>query len=236
MDKIQTFLKFLSTKYNLRAHSGNSFWNLELNIGIKDREYSIKSLRNIEDVIIFSQKMSVTSKEMFCPYPWDDKIKLIPALEELLSNHHKQKHLCYLIYHEDNPVGLFYLWDFTKKKNLIIPELGEGLADSYHGKGLGGLSLDILTSIAKIEDCNAVELTTDLKNETAKNLYISRGYNKIGIIKNPLEVDQTKSFDELKTASKVREEYYFAKIFKNRENVFNYLKEKMKKQNELFSS
>ena len=56
-------------------------------------------------------------------------------------------------------------------------------------------------------EVDAVELTTDLTNDIAKHLYESRGYELLGTIKNPLEIDQTKDLSELKNAAKFREEY-----------------------------
>jgi hypothetical protein len=67
------------------------------------------------------------------------------------------------------------------------------------------------------------------------HLYELRGYELLGTIRNPLEIDQTKDLSELKKAAKFREEYHMARIFKNRENVLADLEKKRALQKELFS-
>jgi len=234
-NKVEQLVERISShSYGCSPVSGNGFRDLEFVASIRGRDYNLKPIRQARDVIIFGGGLSEWSKDMFCPYAWDDVTKAEPALRELIQNHMNGRDIAYLLFEEDSPVGFFFLWGMTRKDSgLYVPELGEGIVDSHQGRGLGGFALDMLTEIADVSEADAVELTTDLRNEVAKKLYESRGYELLGTIVNPLEIDQTKPLEELKKARKFREEYHMARIFKNRKNVLDYLTKKRERQNQL---
>lgn len=223
-----------SHNYDCHLIFGGNLNNLEFGVSIKGRSYRVRPITEAREVIEFGIGLSDWSKDMFCPYAWDDDSKAEPALRELIINHLTGRDLAYLLYEEKSPIGFFFLWGMERNASeLLIPELGEGIVDAHQNRGLGGLALDMLTDISEIAGVDAVELTTDPRNVIAKRLYESRGYELLGSIFNPLEIDQTKSIEELSQAERVREEYHMAKIFRNRDNVLDYLTQKRERQNEL---
>lgn len=227
---IERLISKLSKKYEVSHISGDSFWDLNLSLSIDTRNYEVKPIQKIEDLEKFGQSLSNLSKDMFCPFPWNNQEKAIPAFREFIQNHKEKRDLSYFIFDDSYvPIGLFFLWNVKS----AIPELGEGIIDTYHSRGLGGFALDMLTEIADILKVDAVELTTDLRNDIAKHLYESRGYEELGIIRNPLEVDQTQSLDELKDVEKFRDEYHMARVFRNRDEVLETLKKKREDQSKL---
>ncbi len=54
---------------------------------------------------------------------------------------------------------------------------------AHHGSGLGGRLLDAAIAAAVAADCEAVWLEVRVTNEAAKRLYVSRGFEAIGIRK-----------------------------------------------------
>jgi len=231
---MQNLVKLLREGYEVEVRRADSPWELALSVRLGGQEYGVRPLCEGDgDVLMeFGSSLSAWSKEMFCPYPWDDEKRLLPALREAIEDHLCGRNAAYLIRSGERPVGFFFLWGLNRNETgLAIPELGEAVVDEYQGQGIGSFMLDMLTGLALVTEKDAVELTTDLRNERARSLYESRGYELLGVIRNPLEVDQTKGMGELEGAPRVREEYHMARVFKNREAVLAYLARKREEQN-----
>ena len=144
----------------------------------------------------FSNGLSAASKESFRPYPWDSQDSLLPALHTAISQAVTGVDACYLMFHEALPVGEFFLWKAggnqdSRLHGVEVPELGIGFADSYHGRGFGGLCTRLLTIVAEHLKADGIELTTAMDNEPGYCTYLSAGYEYVGDIANPLEADVT---------------------------------------------
>jgi hypothetical protein len=160
--------------------------------------FEIRNVRedDLEAFLAFSGQLSAASKEAFRPYPWDSEDRLLPALRTAISQAVGRVDACYFLLHEALPVGEFFLWKAggnqdSRLHGLEIPELGVGFADTYHGRGLGGLSTRFLTIVAEHLKADGIELTTTMDNEPGFRTYLGAGYEYIGDIANPLEVDVT---------------------------------------------
>jgi len=234
---MEKLVRFLRGRYDIEVMRADSAWEVHLWLRLSGGSYEVRPIcaGDLEVLERFGASLSAWSKEMFCPYPWDDAARLGPALEEAIQQHLGRRNAAYLVLSGEKPVGFFFLWNLKENEaGLQIPELGEGVIDECQGRGLGSFMLDMLTELAFVTGKDAVELTTDLRNERAKRLYESRGYELLGTIKNPLEVDQTGRVEELKRAREVREEHHMARIFRNRQAVLACLNGKREEQNKLF--
>ena len=231
---MEGLLKLLRQRYEVTAPRADSPWELELSVRLAGQDHDVRPLCDGDEEALkeFGNSLSAWSKEMFCPYPWDDEKTLASALHGAIRDHLSRRNAAYLVRSGSRPAGFFFLWNLNRNQaGLHIPELGEGVADSYQGQGIGSFMLDMLTALANVTGKDAVELTTDLRNTRARSLYESRGYELLGVIRNPLEVDQTRPARELEQAPRVREEHHMARVFRNRDPVLAYLKSKREEQN-----
>ena len=118
------------------------------------------------------------------------------ALDHAVEQLVKRVDVAYIIERKGVPVAHYFLWkaggnEYSAKYGLQIPELGIAVADKYHGRGLGGLIVAILLTFAEQLGSDAVELTTCKDNESGWQTYLRSGFEHIGFIWNPLEVDVT---------------------------------------------
>jgi hypothetical protein len=174
-------------------------WDVHLVFSLP--ESGLCEIRNVraddlETFLAFSDGLSPASRESFRPYPWDSKDQLLPALHTAISQSLARVDVCFLMFHEALPVGEFFLWKAggnpdSRIYGVEVPELGIGLADSYHGRGLGGLCTRLLTLVAEHLMVDGIELTTAMDNEPGFHTYLSASYEYVGDIANPLEVDVT---------------------------------------------
>ena len=197
--------------------------------------FEIRNVRadDLETFLAFSDGLSPASRESFRPYPWDSKDQLLPALRTAISQAVTGVDACYLMFHETLPVGEFFLWKAggnpdSRVYGLEVPELGIGFADSYHGRGLGGLCTRLLTIVAEHLKADGIELTTAMDNEPGFRTYLSAGYEYVGDIANPLEVDVTAVLGDQASAARWRLERQMIHVINpnRRAAILAYLAEK----------
>ena len=211
-------------------------WDVLISFGLPGRGlYEIRNVRadDLETFRAFSDGLSAASREAFRPYPWDSQDRLLPALRLAISQAVGRVDACYLMFREACPVGEFFLWKAggnpdSRVYGVEVPELGIGLADAYHGRGLGGLCTRLLTIVAEHLKADGIELTTALDNEPGFHTYLNAGYECVGDIVNPLEADVTAVLGEQATAARWRVERQMIHVLNQsrRADVLAYLAEK----------
>jgi len=197
--------------------------------------FEIRNVRedDLETFLAFSDGLRAASRESFRPYPWDNLDRLLPALRTAINQAVTGVDACYLMFHEALPVGEFFLWKAggnpdSRLYGVEVPELGIGFADSYHGRGLGGLCTRLLTIVAEHLKTDGIELTTAMDNEAGFCTYLSAGYEYVGDIANPLEADVTAILAEQTSAAWWRLERQMVYVINRsrRAALFGYLAEK----------
>ena len=193
-------------------------------------------IRNItkDDIVLlesFKHELSDRSRELFCPYPWDDPAKLREALTAAAKKSIEFNDVSFVILLNSKPIGHFFLWgaggnSHSLRYGVDIPELGVAIADSYQGKGLGLLAVRILQEVAEILKKDAIELTTALSNDGGWSIYHKAGFVYTGNIVNPLEVDVTLVSAGQVLAEKYREERQMVYVidYQKQKEIMNYLK------------
>jgi GNAT superfamily N-acetyltransferase len=183
--------------------------------------------------LAFSDGLSPASRESFRPYPWDSKDQLLSALRTAISQTVMGVDVCYLMFHEGLPVGEFFLWKAggnldSRIYGVEVPELGIGFADSYQGRGLGGLCTRFLTIVAEHLKADGIELTTAMDNEAGFRTYLNAGYEYVGDIANPLETDVTAALGEPASVARWRLERQMVRVINwgRRTVLLGYLAEK----------
>lgn len=198
------------------------------------------TIRNLKrddlDLLLgFRDRLSAKSRELFCPYPWENEPALKKALATAIDNADKKIDAAYLILAGGAPVGHFFLWKAggnpaSRARGVEVPELGVAVADAFQGRGLGSLSVAVLKAVAMSARADAIELTTDLSNAGGWSTYLKAGFRHIGNILNPLGVDVT-AVDEGRVAPcRFRQERQMVYIIdRSKENaVLEYLASKRK--------
>ena len=197
--------------------------------------FEIRNVRedDLATFLTFSDGLSPGSKESFRPYPWDRQDQLIPALRTAISQTLARVDVCYLMFNGGLPVGEFFLWKAggnpdSRVYGLEVPELGIGFADSYHGRGLGGLCTRLLTIVAEHLKADGIELTTAMSNEPGFHTYLTAGYEYVGDIANPLEADVTAVLGDQISATRWRLERQMIHVINQnqRAELLVYLAEK----------
>ena len=179
----------------------------------------------------FSDRLGPTSKDLFCPYPWDDPVGLPRALQEAVE--HAVERIdasCVMEDARHDVIGHFFLWKaggnpHSRQYEVQVPELGVAIADEFQGRGLGGLAVRILQAAARALHADAVELTTAPTNEAGWNTYRRCEFQYVGMISNPLEVDVTAAVGGEATAAKYRQERQMVYLIneEKRARVLDYL-------------
>lgn len=210
---------------------------METQFKAKDGEVlNVRSLKAGDAEILkkFGLQLSNASKILFCPYPWEDQSKLSLALGKAVEKALSGIDSSYLIFNPQiEPVGHFFLWKaggnpLSKKFGVEVPELGVAIADSYQGKGLGYFAVEFLKKIAADTQSDAIELTTAPANQGGSNTYAKSGFEYVGNILNPLEVDVTEAAEGKTVAQKYRAEKQMVYIINpdKKKGVLEYLKYK----------
>ena len=197
---------------------------------------SALTIRNItqDDVVLlesFKHELSDRSRELFCPYPWNNIEKLREAVTSAVRKSVDLADASYIISINNKPIGHFFLWgaggnSHSLRYGVDIPELGVAIADSYQGKGLGFLAVRILQEVAKNLKKDAIELTTALSNHGGWSTYLKAGFIYTGDIKNPLEVDATLAVLGQVLTERYRQERQMVYIInrKKQQEIMSYLK------------
>jgi RimJ/RimL family protein N-acetyltransferase len=196
-------------------------------------ELCIRSMngKDVSSLQNFGARLGPVSKDLFCPYPWDEPEELLESFRKAIERTLNRIDASYLIEIADHEViGHFFLWKaggnpHSRQHHVQVPELGVAIADEWQGKGLGGLAVRILQAVAVHLGADAVELTTALNNEAGWKTYLRCGFQYTGMIRNPLEVNVTAAFAGEETASKYREERQMVFIIneEQRNRVLDYL-------------
>jgi ribosomal protein S18 acetylase RimI-like enzyme len=211
-------------------------WDLRIRFDLPGSGlFEIRNVRadDLETFLAFSDGLSPASRESFRPYPWDSKDQLLSALHTAINQAVTGVDACYLMFHEALPVGEFFLWKAggnpdARLHGVEVPELGIGFADSYHGRGFGGLCTRLLTIVAEHLRADGIELTTAIDNESGFHTYLSAGYEYVGDIANPLEADVTAVLGEQASAARWRVERQMIRVINQnqRAELLAYLAEK----------
>ena len=69
-------------------------------------------------------------------------------------------------------------WGFLWSMDSGAPSLGLGVADAYHGQGLGGRLMDEVMAYARGRELRRVVLTVVQDNHKARKMYERRGFVK----------------------------------------------------------
>jgi RimJ/RimL family protein N-acetyltransferase len=230
-------------EYNYRKAGGKisniiiaapSVWEIDISFTLHGTDHYI--IRNIRDgdlelLYSFGDGLGELSKDLFGPYPWYDadrlKISFINAIQQSVD----RKTASYLLIRNGTAIGHFFLWAaggnaHSARHGVEIPELGVAIADAFHGKGFGGLTVSILQAAAHSLNADGVELTTAMTNESGWNTYQRAGFEYTGILRIPLEVDVTAATEGLVNASKYRDErqMLYTINMDKREEMLAYLK------------
>lgn len=200
-----------TTRYDI---AGSDCWDLRITLQLGPREAI--TIRNLQagDVPLlreFGRSLSRESKKQFCPYPWASETELNRALMSAIGKSLEGIDVGFLMLHEGRPMGHFFLWKaggnaHSKAYGVQVPELGVAIADSHQRQGLGGLAVRILQVVGQSLNADAIELTTALSNRAGWRTYLSAGFEYVGIIRNPLEVDATEAIAGLAPTDKYRRE------------------------------
>lgn len=174
-------------------------WDIHITFGLSaDDRFEIRNVSgdDLATFQAFGARLSPASKNFFLPYPWDHPDRLTSALRAAMDQAVSRVDVCYFMCHNGAPAGQFFLWKAggnpdSRAYGLEIPELGVGFADAYHGRGLGSFSVRLLNIVAEHLRADAVELTTAMENEPGFRAYLAAGYEYVGDIANPVEVDVT---------------------------------------------
>ena len=210
-------------------------WDVLIKFGLPGSGlFEIRNVRvdDLETFRAFSDGLSAASREAFRPYPWDSQDHSSPRPHGHQPGGHRVD-ACYLMFHEERPVGEFFLWKAggnpdSRVYGVEVPELGIGLADAYHGRGLGGLCTRLLTIVAEHLKADGIELTTALDNEPGFHTYLNAGYEYVGDIANPLEADVMAVLGEQASATRWRLERQMIRVINpsRRAAILGYLAEK----------
>lgn len=215
---------------------GRTAWNLRMTLGSPgEHELTLRNLRVGDERLLrsFRDELSPRSRELFCPYPWDDESRLLKAFETAVVAAEKRVDVSYLMLIAGRPVGHFFLWkaggnDHSRRHGVEVPELGVALGDGFQGRGLGYLAVEILKAVAEHLGSDAIELTTAPSNDAGWRTYRKAGFAFRGMIQNPLEADVTAVTAGEVRATKFRTERQMAFIINEakRKEVLAYLAEK----------
>lgn len=162
-------------------------------------EFRIRTLsdNDVPALQDFGARLGPQSKDLFCPYPWDDPAALQAAFEQAVEQAAAQIDASYLMEIADcDTIGHFFLWKaggnpHSQRYQLQVPELGVAIADEYQGRGLGRLAVQLLQAVARTQHADAIELTTAQTNEAGWRVYQRCGFEYTGIINIPLGVNVT---------------------------------------------
>lgn len=189
-------------------------WDLHLTLSLPGTsELTVRALRqgDVPALQQFSSRLGPASKELFCPYPWSKPEELPAALQRAIDHSLGRSDAAYVMEAEHTVVGHFFLWKaggnpLSQAHGIQVPELGVAIADDWHSRGLGHLAVRILQEVARELHADAIELTTAMTNSAGWNTYRRCGFEHVGTLSIPLEVDVTAAeLGEVK-ATKFRDE------------------------------
>lgn len=213
--------------------TGTGCWTMDCRFVLNDgEEFQIRNVASGDETLLklFGQGLGDVSRDHFCPYPWGNESDLTAALTTAVQHSLDRIDLSFIMFCNELPIGHFFLWKaggnaHSRAYGVEVPELGVAVADKYQRRGLGALSVRLLVAMARSLGADAVELTTAMSNSAGWNTYVKTGFEYVGSIRNPLEVDVTSAILGQVTASKYREERQMIFIIEpaRRSQVMEYL-------------
>jgi RimJ/RimL family protein N-acetyltransferase len=200
-------------------------WNLDVAFALPGQ--GVFHLRNLQEgdvptLLEFARQLGPTAKDLCCPYPWGDPIRLKLAFQAAIARGVDRTDASYLLLHDGQSIGHFYLERVkgnprSQMHGLAVPSLGVAIADSYQGRGFGGLAVRVLQVVAESLHADAIELTTAQTNEAGWRTYRSAGFEYIGI--------RRISLDDGITPCRYRDERHMVYVIapQKREAILGYL-------------
>jgi ribosomal protein S18 acetylase RimI-like enzyme len=208
-------------------------WDVQISLHLPGwQDLLIRSLRrgDLAHLQAFSQDLGAVSKDLFCPYPWRGGAALNKAFRRAIGQVCDRVDASYLIFARGKPVAHFILWKAggnpsSQPHGLAVPVLGVAVADAYQRRGLGGVAVRVLQVVARSLQADGVELTTAQRNEVAWNTYLGAGFEYLGILRIPLEVDVAAAEAGQVTASRYRDERQMLYVINpaSRDAILRYL-------------
>ncbi len=173
-------------------------WQVEARFRLPDGAYRLRSLGAGDEsaLALFGRQLSDHARDMFCPYPWSDAGRCAQAFAAAVAQSVQRVDAAYLLEHEDRPVAHCFLWKaggnpVSQRAGLEVPELGVAVADAYQGRGFGSLAVRVLQHVAAVVAADAIELTTAVTNDRGWQAYQRTGFEYVGMLRIPLDVDVT---------------------------------------------
>ena len=198
-------------------------WQLDVGFSLADgEEYLIRSLRPGDEAALyeFADQLGPRSKWLFCPYPWGDSQELEAAFGRAIQRTVSRARASYLLFHRARSIGHFYLTGLGEttgghQPEPRVPELGIGIADAYHGRGLGGLAIRLLQAVGRDLGVDAIELTTHPENIAGYRTYLGAGFEQVGM----LRIDAPASMDGIDIAQPYRDERHMVYVINAAERM-----------------
>jgi GNAT superfamily N-acetyltransferase len=184
-------------------------WQLDVSFGVNGAEpFTMRNLRDGDVPLLqeFGSALSERSKYFFAPYPWADESALEQAFAQVIRQTEQRIDTYYMLCQGEGlagdrlaggrPAGQFFLWKAGQNPlsapfGVAVPEVGIAIVDAYQGRGLGRLCMQVLQVVGEALGADALELSTALDNAPGYNTYLSCGYEQVGLIRIPLDVDVT---------------------------------------------
>jgi ribosomal protein S18 acetylase RimI-like enzyme len=212
--------------------SAPDIWHVDARFRLADGRYRVRNLAAGDEAALaaFGRQLGARARDLFSPYPWDDETRCRAAFTQAVAQSVRRIDAAYLLEHEGNPIGHFFLWraagnPLSQRVGLEVPELGVAVADACQGRGFGSLAVRLLQAVAKVAGADAIELTTAADNEAGWRVYQRAGFDYTGMLKTPLDVDVTAAQLGLVAATRFRLERQMVWLASpaRREAVLKYL-------------
>jgi RimJ/RimL family protein N-acetyltransferase len=185
-------------------------WHLDIWFSLADGEaYRIHSLQPGDGSAIhaFGSQLGPRSRWLFCPYAWANSALLDEQFARAMQLAADRIDASYLMMAQAKTIGHFWLAAVgeagveeaanARRPDPWVPELGIGIADAYHGRGLGGLAVRLLQVVGRDLGVDAIELTTHPENIAGYHTYLGAGFEQVGMLRihAPASPDATTASD-----------------------------------------
>ena len=126
-------------------------------------------------LVEFYNGLSESSKRTFRPIGYTTTLSVCENIIKDNSPEIDQK-FDLVALHETRIVGWSFLWNLKSGE----PTFGLGIADDFHGKGLGSKLIESVMETARERGLKKIFLTVVQYNQVAWNMYEKRGFVKYG--------------------------------------------------------
>ena len=192
-------------------------WHFDVGFSLADGEVCrIRNPRPGDEAALheFADQLGPQSKWLFCPFPWgDSQEELTASFGRAIQRTVSRARAAYLLFHRVRSIGYFYLTSLGEPSDVQrpdpwVPELGIGIADAYHGRGLGGLAVRLLQAVGRELGVDAIELTTHPENVAGYRTYLGAGFEQVGM----LRIDAPASMSAADTVDPQRDERHMVYV------------------------